>query len=165
MKDWQERIIMPVVKKGKGKKVTNYRGLTLTSSLYKLYASVLVERLREDVEEKGVIPQNQTGFRKGMATMGNIYVINHLINRQISKPGEKFVAFFVDLRAAFDSVDREILIEMIKKRRVRERLIRRCEEIRETRNRIRVGEEIGEVFWIRRGVRQRCPVSLYLFMC
>lgn len=58
---------------------------------------------------------------------------------------EKLVAMFVDLRAAFDSVDRGVLIEAMRERGIREGLIMRTEEILgETRSRIRVGGSIGE---------------------
>ena len=53
----------------------DYRGVTVMSSLYKMYTMVLVERLREEVEVKGLIPPNQTGFRKGMRTLDNIYIL------------------------------------------------------------------------------------------
>ena len=71
------------------------------------------------------MPQNQTGFRKGTDTMNNIFVLNYLVNRQISKKGGKLVAFFIDLRAAFDSVDRGKLSEAMRERGVREGLINR----------------------------------------
>lgn len=101
-------MVVPIVKKGERKKVEKYRGVSLTASLYKVYASVLTNRLRNEVEYKGLIPQNQTWFRKGLETMDNIYVLSYLINRQVSKPGSKIVALSVDLRAVFDSVDRDI---------------------------------------------------------
>lgn len=59
------------------------------------------------MEEKGFIPQNQTGFKKGLGTLDNIFVLNYLFNKQMNRKGEKLVALFVDLRAAFDFVDRE----------------------------------------------------------
>lgn len=40
--------------------------------------------MREDLEGKGNIPQNQTDFRVGMGTLDNIYVLNYLV-RQIGK--------------------------------------------------------------------------------
>lgn len=46
--------------------------------------------------------------------MDNIYVLNYLINRQINKTGGKLVAFFVDLKAAFDSIDRGLLLEAMR---------------------------------------------------
>lgn len=47
------------------------------TSLYKVYAMVLAERLRKEVEENEIIPQNQTGFRRGMDTMDNVYILNY----------------------------------------------------------------------------------------
>jgi len=110
---------------------------------------------------KTLIPPNQTGFRKGMGTMDSIYVLNYIINRQIEKKGGKMVAVFVDLKAAFDSVDRERLIEALRTRGVRKGLRERIGEImRETKGRVRVGGELGKEFWMARGVRQGCPLSL-----
>lgn len=65
----------------------------------------LPNRLKEEMKEKRLIPQNQTGFRKGLGTIDNIFALNYLINRQLSREREKMVAFFIDLKAAFDSVE------------------------------------------------------------
>ena len=59
---------VPVVKKGEEMRVDDYREVTLKPTLYKVYASVLANRLREEVEGKELVPQNQMGFRKGMGT-------------------------------------------------------------------------------------------------
>lgn len=45
----------------------------------------MAKRLREEVKDKRIIPENQTGFRKGMGTVGNIYVLNYVVNRQLEK--------------------------------------------------------------------------------
>lgn len=55
--------------------------------MYKIYTMVLEERLREEVEGRGMISPNQTGFRKELGTIDNIYVLNYLINRQMEKRG------------------------------------------------------------------------------
>jgi len=41
-------------------------------------------------------------------------VLNYLINRQITRKGEKMIMLFVDLKAAFDSMDRAILLEALR---------------------------------------------------
>lgn len=64
--DWMEGIVLPILKKGRGEGVRDYRGVTIMPTIYKIYTAVLAERLREEVERKGIIPDNQTGFRKGM---------------------------------------------------------------------------------------------------
>lgn len=77
-----------------------------------------------------------------MGTIDNIYVLYYLINRQIERKGEKIVLLFVDLKAAFDSVDKGVLKREMRARRIRERLIGRVEEVmRETKSRVRVGRK------------------------
>jgi len=72
---------------------------------------------------------------------------------------EKLIAFFVDLRAAFDTVDRERLGKEMRERSIREGLVRRCKDmLRETRNRVRMGEGLSEIFWTGRRVRLGCPL-------
>lgn len=142
----------------------DYRGVTIMTTLYKIYAGVLANKLREEVEREGMIPPNQTGFRRGIGTIDNIYVLNYMINKQIEKKGGKLVAMFVDLRAAFDSVDREELIKAMRKRGVREGLIERVEELlRETKSRMKIGGRVRGEFWITKELRQGCPLSPMLF--
>lgn len=38
-------------------------GVSIMPTLYKVYTAALVERLREDVEGKKLIPSHQAGFR------------------------------------------------------------------------------------------------------
>ena len=52
----------------------DYRGVTLMPSLYNIYTTMLANRLGKEVEEKEMIPPNQTGFRKELGTIDNIYM-------------------------------------------------------------------------------------------
>lgn len=63
---------MPVMKKGQRKEIRDYKGVSIMSSLYKVYTATLAERLRENVEGKGLFPPNQAGFKKGMKTLNNM---------------------------------------------------------------------------------------------
>lgn len=72
--------MVPKRKKGQGQEVRDYRGASIMPTLYKVYTAVLAERLREEVEEKGLIPPNQTRFSKGLGTMDNIHILNFLVN-------------------------------------------------------------------------------------
>lgn len=62
--DWNTGIVVPIVKKGEGRKVEEYRGVTLLDTTYKVYVGVLERRLGMEMEEKGMVPENQTGFRR-----------------------------------------------------------------------------------------------------
>jgi len=64
-----------------------------------------------EAERKGIILESQAGFRKGRSTMDNIFILNHVMQREKRPGGEdgKVYLFFVDLKAAFDRVDRNRL--------------------------------------------------------
>lgn len=82
--EWREGIITPIYKKGDEKKET-YRGVTLLCTAYNIYAGILAERLREEVEEKKVLPETQAGFRKARGTMDNICVTTYSEERAEGK--------------------------------------------------------------------------------
>lgn len=50
---------------GKGE---GLQGVTLTQTAYKVYATMLAERLREEIERKEILLPSQTSFRKGLET-------------------------------------------------------------------------------------------------
>lgn len=52
-----------------------------------MYTEVLAGKLREEMEGKGLIPENQTGFKKEKGTIDNIYVLYYLVNRNINIKG------------------------------------------------------------------------------
>lgn len=67
---------------------------------------------------------------------------------------------FVDLKAAFDIMDRRVLIEDMRKKGLRKGLVERVQELlKKTKSRVRVGEEIGEEFLTTRRIRQGRPLS------
>lgn len=44
--------MVPVVKKGMGDRIEEYRGIAFTQTGYKIYAAVLAERVKREIEEK-----------------------------------------------------------------------------------------------------------------
>lgn len=69
--------------------------------------------------------------------------------------------FFMDLRSAFNRIDRRILWEAMKRRGIRRGLIKRTKEFYEsTTNVVKVNGVQSGGFWTEKGVRQGCPLSL-----
>lgn len=54
---WKERVIVPIRKKGEGIKAEEYRGVTLISAIYKVYVTVLGDRIRSEMEEKRILSE------------------------------------------------------------------------------------------------------------
>ena len=155
---WREATIWPIHKNGSMKLAENYRGITLSNSIYKLYASILNSRLEEFTERENILQDTQNGFRKMRCTIDNIYILNHCVNKSISK-GQKLYAFFVDFRAAFDSIDRPLLFEFLNRVKAPQHLISAITDIyRCTPFKI---EE--NTFYTEKGLKQGCPLSPLLF--
>lgn len=116
--DWRTGVVVPIFKKGDPKEVGNYREISLLCTAYKIYAEVLRSRLEEECERKEIIPESQGGFRRSRGTIDNIFVLSHLIQREKKKKDRKVYAAFVDIKAAFDKVDRKRLWEIMKEKGV-----------------------------------------------
>jgi len=96
---------------------------------YKIYVNILNEKLVKEAEKK--MKEVQFGFRKERGTTDAIYTINYVANRELSKKRGKIFAFFTDMKAAFDKVNRRKLNEMMKRIGIEDNLRVR---IMETRN-------------------------------
>lgn len=125
-------MVTPIYKKGEQERTGNYRGISLLCTAYKVYAEVLRRRLEEEMEEIGILQESQAGFRRGRGTLDNIFVLNHIIQRdRMAKESKKIYALFVDLRAAFDNVDRGKLWDILKEDGINMQLIGRIEGVYE----------------------------------
>ena len=108
---WQKCYIRPIPKSSLSDKriPTNYRGISLLSNIYKLYASIINARLTTFLEQNGKIVEEQNGFRQLRACIDHLFVISSIIkNRRIE--GKDTYACFVDMRRAFDVIDRTSLL-------------------------------------------------------
>jgi len=94
---------MPLYKKGDTESIRNNRGISL---LCTPYAEILRIKLEEEVGKKNIIPEMQTEklVKKNWSTMDNIFVLNHLIqkNKQTEVRERKIYALFADLKTAFE---------------------------------------------------------------
>ena len=85
--------------------MNNYRGITLTSIFSKLYSHILKERLRTWSENNNVIDDSQSGFRSSKSTSDCIFILQAIMNRQLSNKRKLYCAF-IDFKKAFDLVYR-----------------------------------------------------------
>lgn len=161
--EWKTAILVPLHKKGKVSEVKNYRGIALLPTAYKIYTEIIRKRLEKEVEDKGLLPEGQAGFRRGRSTMDNVYILNHLIQKA-KREGVKIYALFVDLSAAFDGVNRGKLWKILEEKGISKGLIERLKGVyEETKVKIRTENGLTEEFWTTKGVRQGCVLSPLLF--
>lgn len=118
------------------------------------------------MERKGLIPESQAGFRKEKSTLDNIYVLNHITQRERgNKEGsQKVYTLFIDLKAVFDNVDREKLWKIMEEKDIDKNLIEKIKGLyKETNGMIRTKEGYAGKFRMTKGLRQGCVMSPSLF--
>ena len=65
---WNHGLIYSIYKNGDTKDPSNYRGITLTSCLGKLFSTVLYKRIERELESHDLLAKEQAGFRKKYIT-------------------------------------------------------------------------------------------------
>jgi len=84
----------------------NYRPISLTCCLRRIYEKYLISFHMWEIEE--ILEPQQAGFRKKRSTLEQVYALHELLSRNQSS-GSDTVAVFLDIKAAYDSVDRRLL--------------------------------------------------------
>lgn len=107
---WKYGIINPIPKAGgtDNRIPLKYRGVTLTSSVYKLFCSVLYNRIAEWAEANDIIADEQNGFRKKRSCLDHIATLTTIIDARKKLKKATFCSF-TDFSKAFDHIDRNML--------------------------------------------------------
>ena len=111
--EWVVGAIVPLHKKGSISDPSNYRGITLMSSLAKLFLTVLNNRLMKFTIDNDILSVSQIGFLPGNRTSDAHIIINNLIKKYCHKEGKKIYSCFVDFAKAFDTIPRDMLFKKI----------------------------------------------------
>ena len=160
---WTEGHIIPIFKKGDKNEASNYRGITLLSIIGKLFTRILNSRLNTWAEEYNIYVEAQAGFRKGMGTTDNIFILNSLITHSINQ-NERLYCAFVDFTKAFDFVVRDILWFKLIRLGVRGKMLNIIKSIYSSvKSRVKHDNTLSEPFTCNIGVRQGECLSPFLF--
>lgn len=160
--DWSYAVIAPIFKKGSRKECSNYRGISLLSVVGKVYASVLVDRVRAIVED--VLDEIQGGFRPLRGCQDQIFCLRQAIEKLCEKDKDLYLCF-IDLEKAFDRVPRQKLFEILSEYGIRGSLLEAIKSIYVgSKAAVRIDGELSEAFEVNEGVRQGCCLSPLLFI-
>lgn len=88
------------------------RPIALTSCFSKLFESLIKNRLMWWCEYNNILPESQSGFRKGKSCIDNLTNLALNINETLMK-NKSLLAAFLDVRGAFDNVNIDILLEKL----------------------------------------------------
>ena len=161
--EWRNATLIPLFKKKDRKHCDNYRGISLLSVPGKVLALILLERLQAIIDPQ--LMEAQCGFRKGRGTVDQIWVMRQVVEKATEYRTPVFLCF-VDLTKAYDSVNRQAMVAILREYGVPHQLVEIIEELHsETWCHVRSAGDTSERFEVRTGVRQGCVLSPLLFNC
>lgn len=106
--EWREGVICPLHKKGDKFQCSNYRGITLISSVYKVLSGILKRRITPIAEKE--LGGYQGGFRSGKSTIDQIFNVRQTMEKMYEL-GLDVHQIFIDFKQAYDSINRSFLWE------------------------------------------------------
>ncbi|KAL9677072.1 hypothetical protein QQ045_005299 [Rhodiola kirilowii] len=151
-----------IPKSSQASKPEDYRPISCCNVTYKIVASLLAGRLKEILPL--IINPAQGAFVKGHSIVDNICLAQQLFNGYGRRNISERMAWKIDLRKAYDSIDGKFLISMLYLLKFPSKFIawmKMC--IESPSYSIMINGEMSDFFEGRRGIRQGDPLSPFLF--
>ena len=104
--------VTPIFKKDDAELLENYRPISTLPIFGKIFEKVIYSRLYSFFTSKGLLCDNQFGFRKSHSTS---HAVNHSVTHIKNKldSNEYVLGIFIDLSKAFDTIDHKNLIDKL----------------------------------------------------
>ncbi len=160
---WRTCNIFTIHKAGDEENPANYRPIALLCQTYKIFISIITERLTNVVEEIGVLSDAQSGFRRDRSTTHKLLALTNIIQIN-NKLGKKTHIAYLDIQKAYDSVETWGLKRLFESLNFHDSLSTLLLNIYDNNSaRILTPGGPTDSFKISRGVKQGCPLSPLLF--
>ena len=103
---------VPIEKKGDMTKIDNYRGIAVLPALSKLPEKIISISIEDHLYDHGLLHSNQFGFTRRSNTLAAIVNLTTHVRQKMDE-GRRVGILFLDLRRAFDCVDRPLLLRRL----------------------------------------------------
>jgi hypothetical protein len=104
--------VIPLFKSGDSEQITNYRPVSLLTTLSKIYENFFYNRLLNFLKAQNILFKSQYGFRENNSTfMAMINLLDTII--EAIDNGKMAIGIFIDFSKAFDTVNHKILIDKL----------------------------------------------------
>ena len=101
--------VIPLFKKGSTLDPGNYRPVSILNVLSKILERAAHSQLSDYLEKRGLLFENQSGFRGGYSTDSCLIGLSDFIKEELGK-GNLVGMVLIDLQKAFDTVDHTVLM-------------------------------------------------------
>ena len=120
---YKQQIITPVHKKSSKAEAENYRPISLTSHIIKIFERLIRKHIVKHLEENDIICKNQHGFQKSKSCLTQLLPHIDIILKNLQNDMDTDV-IYLDYAKAFDKVDHQILLLKLNAYGIRGKLLK-----------------------------------------
>lgn len=162
--EWKNGISIPIHKKGDPFNPSNYRGITLTNNLGKLFCKIINSRISSFLEKNDILLREQAGFRKNYRTTDQIFILKNIVDDIIKTKNGRLYGCFVDFQKAFDNVWHDALLLKLYKNGIKGKCYQIIKNMyNNSKICTRIQGEYSKEIVIKKGVHQGNTLSPTLF--
>jgi hypothetical protein len=111
--DFKLANVTPIYKKGARSQPCNYRPISLTSQICRLFESIIRDSIVDHLENNKLIRDSQHGFRRGRNCLTNLLIFLDKVTSMVDD-GEDVDVVYLDFAKAFDKVPHQRLLIKLK---------------------------------------------------
>ena len=161
---WKEAVVTPIFKKGSKEQPGNYRPVSLTSIICKIFESFIRDALYDHLVSNSLLSNNQFGFCRGRSCVSQLLVT---INDWFQSLDKKIPvdAAYLDFRKAFDSVPHKRLLTKLHGYGIRGNILKWIESFLSNRTQfVNVNNQVSDHIDVTSGVPQGSVLGPCLFI-